>query len=331
MLSEDIYKTNDVISYPLQTFGIVLILKEEQLDRALMIDISELTMVETICASGSLTKASEAMSVSQPTLSKRLAKLEDQLGARLFHRASNGLKPTLIANFLVEKASPIKSHISSIERQVERILSHDQGDIRIGVDPIIEQVMLPGVLIKMMNYSGNVRFSVFTEGATALVDKLKSGELDVIAGSFGASPCHPEDHDIMSIELTREQTINVARVGHPIFKTRNPKFFEYAYAYPSSKKTPELSRPSGFGGRRLSLDNYTLIKKVALETDYICGGPKEVFISEIEAGTMQVVPDSPSVEWRSSCLIKTEATETPLVGLFIETLLECRDEYLKAH
>ena len=296
-----------------------------------MIDLSDFTMVETICATGSLTKASEALFVSQPTLSKRLARLEEQLGTKLFHRASNGLKPTLIANYLVDSATPVKARVSSIERQIERILSHDQGEVRIGVGPIIEQVLLPAVLINLTNKSGNVRFSVLTERAAVLIEKLKSGELDVIAGPFGASNQNLDEDGLTSIELIHERTINVARSGHPIFSTKNPNFLEYAYASPPLQGTMESSVPSGLERRRLSSDNYTLVKKVALETDYICGGPKEIFRAELESGTMREVPDSPSLEWRSSCLFKTEALETPLVRLFVDTLIECRDEYLAAH
>ena len=102
-----------------------------------MIDLSDFRMVETICSTGSLTKAADALLVSQPTLSKRLARLEDQLGAKLFHRAPSGLTPTLFANYLVDSANPVKARVASIERQVERILDHDKGDVRIGVGPII--------------------------------------------------------------------------------------------------------------------------------------------------------------------------------------------------
>ena len=113
--------------------------------------------------------------------------------------------------------------------------------------------------------------------------------------------------------------------------TKNPNFVEYAYAAPPLQGTMKSPVPSGLERRRLSSDNYTLLKKVALETDYICGGPKEIFRAELEAGTMREIPDSPSLEWRSACLFRTEALETPLVRLFVDTLIRCRDEYLKQH
>lgn len=296
-----------------------------------MIDISELHMVETISATGSLTKASDALFVSQPTLSKRLAKLENQLGAKLFHRAPSGLKPTHVANYLIASATQIKASVSGIERQVERILAHDQGEVRIGVGPIIEQVLLPAVLIALSKKSGDVRFSVLTERASVLVERLKSGALDVIAGPFDTEDDTLEEHGIASIELIKERTINVARSDHPIFTIKEPDFLDYPYASPPLQGTMKSAVRSGTERRRLSSDNYTLLKKVALETDYLCGGPREIFRTELDAGTMREVPDSPYIEWRSACLFKSEALETPLVKLFVDTLILCRDEYLNAH
>ncbi len=295
-----------------------------------MIDISEFTMVETICATGSLTRAADALFLSQPTLSKRLARLEKRLGAKLFHRAPSGLKPTVIAKYLVESAHPLKAKISSIERQVERMLAHDQGEIRVGVGPIIEQVLLPPVLIQLTNRTGNVRFSVLTERAAVLLEQLIAGRLDVIAGPFDAGSAELADAGITSINLIQEKTINVARADHPVFDTKNPDFAKYAYAAPPLQGTMKSSVPSGLDRRRLSSDNYTLLKKVAMKTDYICGGPKEIFRSELAAGTMREVPDTPSTQWRSACLFKSEALDTPLVRLFVDTLISCRDEYLKS-
>ena len=197
--------------------------------------------------------------------------------------------------------------------------------------PIIEQVLLPAVLIQLTNQSGNVRFSVLTERAAVLVEQLKSGELDVIAGPFDAENQDLEEEGITAIDLIHERTINVARSDHPIFVTKNPDFTHYAYASPPLQGTMKSSVPSGLERRRLSSDNYTLLKKVALETDYICGGPKEIFRAELEAGKMREVPDSPYLEWRSACLFKTEALETPLVRLFVDTLIQCRDDYLSTH
>lgn len=293
-----------------------------------MIEISDIKMVESICEMGSLTRAADRLHISQPTLTKRLARLEKQLDAVLFHRGSKGLTPTPIALYLIESASPIKSQIASIERHVERLLMHDKGDLRVGVGPIIEQVLLPDVLIRLRQHTGNVRVTVLTEHATVLIDQLKSGHLDVIAGPFGSDAGALEEHGIQSIKLIQEQTINVVRTKHPILETKNPNFFDYPYASPPLQGTVATSAKRNAERPRLVSDNYTLLKEVALETDYICGGPREVFRTELDSRSLCEVHGMPTAEWRSACLFKTEAKETPLVKLFLETIQHSRDAYV---
>ena len=112
-----------------------------------MLDVSDLHLVESICQTGSITQAADSLHISQPTLSKRLARLEQQLGASLFHRSARGLTPTPIANYLIEQSAAIKARVSSVERQVRRLVDRDAGELRIGVGPIIEQVLIPQTLI----------------------------------------------------------------------------------------------------------------------------------------------------------------------------------------
>ena len=213
--------------------------------------------------------------------------------------------------------------------------------------PIIEQVLLPDVLVKLAQQTGAVRVNVLTEHADVLIAQLRTGELDVIAGPFGVEIMNDvvdgtlAQEGIQSIELIHESTINVARSDHPIFSSQNPDISDYGYASPAlqgsmqtdrTAKTPATNRPLTSTKRaRLLADNYTLLKSVALKTDYICGGPRQVFAEELRQGTVREVTPSASLQWRSACLVKAEALETPLVSLFIDTLKACRDEYLLKH
>ena len=57
--------------------------------------------------------------------------------------------------------------------------------------PIIEQVLLPEVLGRFVVETGQVRINTVTDHADTLVELLKTGRLDVIAGPFDAGD-HPE-------------------------------------------------------------------------------------------------------------------------------------------
>ena len=293
-----------------------------------MLDISDLHMVETISQTGSLTKAADSLNISQPTLSKRLARLEQQLGTRLFQRHPTGLTPTLIADYLIESTTQIKANVASVERQVERILKHDTGNLRVGVGPIIEQVLLPPVLIAFANSTGSVRLSVVTDRAEVLIEQLKAGALDVVAGPFNPHNPSYEEHGIESVELVREDTINVVRAGHPILSEKAPDFFAYPYASPPLQGTMTgVRRPSIQDSARVYADNYALLKTLVLESDYICGGPRYIFFEELKSGKFQELQNSPTVGWQSACLMKSESLDTPLVKLFVDIMIEQRDIY----
>ncbi|MFT6436851.1 MAG: DNA-binding transcriptional LysR family regulator [Candidatus Azotimanducaceae bacterium] len=178
-------------------------------------DTSDIDMIQVITEAGSLTKAAEILFVSQPTLSKRLARLESQLSTTLFHRSATGLAPSSVTKYIIKEAQPLKAQLARIERHVQQLTDLQTGVVRIGVGPIIEQVLLPAVLKKFFNRTGNVRISVVTDQADVLLDQFEQAKLDIIAGPFKAGDFDNKDH--IAFPLIRDPIIQVARWDHPLF------------------------------------------------------------------------------------------------------------------
>lgn len=82
-------------------------------------DWNDLQILLGVLRSGSLTKAAAELGLSQPTLSRRIAALEKQFGAALFHRAAPGLEPTELARRLGSLLSPLDDAAAKISRAVE--------------------------------------------------------------------------------------------------------------------------------------------------------------------------------------------------------------------
>ena len=153
-------------------------------------ETADIKLIRTIAEQGSLTRAAESLHLSQPTLSKKLARLESQLNSRLFYRSPTGVVATEIARYIVASSHSIQAQIMRIERHVEQLSELATGEIRLGVGPIIEQVLLPELALRFVELTGNVRLSIFTDHAEKLLARLHSADLDVIAGPFRASE-HP--------------------------------------------------------------------------------------------------------------------------------------------
>ncbi len=84
-----------------------------------------------VAETGSLSAAARLLVVSQPTVGRQIAELEDQVGTRLFDRASHGYKLTLAGKQIFQKVKGISEEIISVNRQVEGLDKDYSGRVRI--------------------------------------------------------------------------------------------------------------------------------------------------------------------------------------------------------
>ena len=61
------------------------------------------------------------------------------------------------------------------------------GELRLGVGPIVEQLMLPQVLSRFLETTGDVSMSIVAEDDQTLLRLFADAELDIIVGPFSAS------------------------------------------------------------------------------------------------------------------------------------------------
>ena len=177
-------------------------------------DIRDVELIRAIHEEGSISQASERLNLSQPTLSKKLARLEQVLGMVLFQRHAKGLTATATAQYIITKSNSLRLQIAEIERHVELMNQLDAGQLRLGVGPIIEQVMLPQVLQAFTESTGGVQLSIVTEDEDVLLSMFAASELDVIVGPFAG--IEQLSDQILAIPMIEDQIIPVVRAGHPL-------------------------------------------------------------------------------------------------------------------
>ena len=287
------------------------------------LDTSDITLIRTVATLGSITRASEALFMSQPTLSKKLARLESRLNARLFHRSPTGLIPTEVADFIVGSAPPIEAQLKRIERHVEQLTQLETGEVRLGVGPIVEQVLLPDVLTRFVEATGNVQLSVLTDHADTLLAQLRAAELDVIAGPVRAG----DSPDLTGFPLIRDALVTVARAGHPLFEAGTSLGVDdFPLAAPLPQGALGDSAARAGAAKQIISDNYPLLKRLTLASDCVTRGPWSLFREELESGALREVK-SRKVVWQSACLVRPESAETPLVKRLVELLVDGSRHY----
>ena len=131
---------------------------------------------------GSLNGASEALHVSQPTLTQNMKKLEDRLGIQLFLRTSKGITTTSYGDVLYDHVRTMDKTYKQALQQIE-ILKHKKAfTIQIGTGYISWESCVKQILGQFQKKHPNSNIHIEFGNNLYLYDRTLSGYLDLFFG-----------------------------------------------------------------------------------------------------------------------------------------------------
>lgn len=108
-----------------------------------------------VVETGSFSKASADLGLTQPTATKHVAALEARLGARLFHRSTRGVTPTELGLAYYDKCKHIAHQLEEADNLAALMQSRVRGTLRISTSVAFgRRVMTPLVLRFMQQHPG---------------------------------------------------------------------------------------------------------------------------------------------------------------------------------
>ena len=105
--------------------------------------LTELKYVVALAQERHFGRAAQKCFVTQPTLSLALAKLEDELGMKLFERNKNEVRATPRGQAVVEQARRVLDEVGKIQHLARGAQDQLAGALRLGVIPTIGPYLLP--------------------------------------------------------------------------------------------------------------------------------------------------------------------------------------------
>jgi len=126
-----------------------------------------------IVEAGSLTAAALQLGIPRPTLSRRLARLEERLGVRLLHRTTRRMKMTPHGESLYGKAQLVVRTAREAEAEVRRLDGVPRGPLRVCVPGEMPHALFTGWLIAFLRAYPEVTLDV--TGASAPFDLVAEG------------------------------------------------------------------------------------------------------------------------------------------------------------
>ncbi|MCQ2288948.1 MAG: LysR family transcriptional regulator [Muribaculaceae bacterium] len=155
-------------------------------------------------------KAADACSVTQPTLSAMLQKLENELDVRLFDRTSKNVAPTTAGIKVIQLAEKTLASAARIHNVVDERKGSASGELRLSIGPTIAPYILPDFISKYTRQYPNVQLLIKDMKVSSVLNALLDGSIDAGIGIAGNSR-----KGIKEIPLYTESIEVYTSIKHP--------------------------------------------------------------------------------------------------------------------
>lgn len=125
-----------------------------------------------------ITRAAALLHISQPTLSRQLMQLEEELGVKLFHRSRHSIILTEEGRLLRRRAQEMTELADKAERELARGKEIISGKIAIGCGETKNMHCLAGWMASFGEQYADVTFDIFTGIADDIKERIENGILD---------------------------------------------------------------------------------------------------------------------------------------------------------
>jgi DNA-binding transcriptional LysR family regulator len=187
--------------------------------------LRDLHVLLTVVQWGSMAKAADRLSVSQPAVSKSIADLEQALGVRLLDRGPRGVEPTLYGQALVRRGLAVFDELRQGVGEIEFLANASTGEVRVGCHESLVAAFLPGVIERLGELHPGVTVHIEQMSLPISVEarQLRQRHVDLIIarGLFET----PED-DLSTEVLFDESFIVVAGINSPWARRRKLELAE---------------------------------------------------------------------------------------------------------
>ena len=160
-------------------------------------------------------RAAEGLHITQPALSVRLKRLEDELGLQLLHRSRSEVALSPEGRRFLPKARRLLREAEALRAAARRIAQGETGELRIGYTPVSFFAAVPRIIRRFRAAHPQVRISLFELLSGQIETALERGDLDL---GFLHPPLGSEA--LARLDLKAEDFVVALPDGHPLARRR---------------------------------------------------------------------------------------------------------------
>ncbi|MFI7082966.1 LysR family transcriptional regulator [Streptomyces anulatus] len=176
-------------------------------------ELQQMRYVIAVAETNNFTRAAQRCLVVQSALSHQIARLEKELGARLFERTSRRVRLTAAGAAFLPAARQCLEAAERAAAEVAAAVGEVRGRLTVGLIPTVAAVDLPSVLKDFHRRHPKARVSLSVGASEDLVERVRKGEIEV---AFLGIPVTARPRGVHARELARERLIAVVSPAHPL-------------------------------------------------------------------------------------------------------------------
>lgn len=181
------------------------------------IKLQDLHVLMTVAQAGSMGKAAQRLSTSQPAISRSIAGLEHALGVRLLERTAQGVEPTDYGRALLEGGGAAFDELLQAVKRIEFLADPASGEVRVGSTVFTAASFVSAVIDRLSRRHPNMRFQLTTASWEELHVQLRDRNVDfLVTRRFGADARDRLDFEF----LFDESFVVVAGASSPLARLR---------------------------------------------------------------------------------------------------------------
>lgn len=142
-------------------------------------DEKDWRFIDLLYKEKSISKVSNKIFISQPALSSRLLKIEDEMGVKLILRTNKGVEFTEAGIYLAKEANKMMIYLSKLKETLLQINENTKNIIVIGAGNYTVKYRINDILNNFKNLNPNIQFKIINTKSKDINNLLQDGTIDI--------------------------------------------------------------------------------------------------------------------------------------------------------
>jgi DNA-binding transcriptional LysR family regulator len=164
-----------------------------------------------VARSEHMTRAADEIEVPQSTLSRGIARLEDDLGVALFARVGRSVRLTREGRTLLRYAERALVELVAADREIRGDVDELHGRVGLAFHSTLGATLVSRLLLDFRATHPGVRFDLVQGPNALLLERLRAGDVDLAV----TSPL-PDEPGLVSEQLAEEELVLAVPAEHPL-------------------------------------------------------------------------------------------------------------------